>query len=317
MKNSPEKIESAKLPDRLGKENLVFVGRCSYEDRSYTAYRQLKNCNLVQQYFFVSKHESDTAKQLREKENLRTNIRVLDTHDPLQTRREISSVFSLVRSLNNESLLVVDITAFRREELLILLKFILCGDSRLQSKTRFVYSSAKSMGKWLSKNVRGFRPVIGYPGEIRASGRTHLIILAGIEHHRVEAAIEVYEPASISLGTSPLQESVSDEIHHRNIALRDYITARFERIQSEFSFSATNPRQVKSALSNEIRGQLDKNIVIAPLNTKLSTIGVGAFAIENPSIQLCYSEVEVYNTMNYSEASGFLYLLAPPVLLED
>ena len=294
----------------------MFLGRCSYEDRSFNAYRQLRNQDLVQEYFFVSKHESDTAREIREREELSTDAFVLDTHDPLQARREISSVLRLVRSLDKEFLLIVDITAFRREELLILLRSILCGNDQLQHNTKFVYSSAVTMGTWLSKNVRSFRPVVGYPGEIRASGKTHLIILSGIEHHRVEAAIEAYEPASISLGTSPQGESVSDEIYHRNKALGNYIKGRFERIRSEFNFSATNPLQVKSVLSKEVRGLREKNIVIAPLNTKLSTVGAGAFAIENPSIQLCYSEVEAYNTKDYSEASGFVYLLSPSVLLD-
>ena len=316
MTNSIREIESTVLPNHLGEEQIVFLGRCSYEDRSYTAYRQLKSEQLLQEYFFASKHESDQAKELRKQENLSTDVFVLDTHDPLQTRRKISFVLDLVRSLDEEFLLIVDITAFRREELLILLRFILYDNSQLQHNTRFVYSSAVAMGSWLSKNVRSFRPVIGYPGEIRASRKTHLIVLAGIEHHRVEAAIEAYEPVSISLGTSPLGESVSDEIHRRNMELRDYMKGRFERIKSEFNFSATNPLQVKSVLSEEVRELRDKNTVIAPLNTKLSTIGAGAFAIENPRIQLCYSEVEAYNTKNYSEASGLVYLLSPSALLD-
>ena len=317
MKYPKEKIKAAELGNYVAHQNLVFVGRCSYEDRSYTAHRQLKDRHFIKQYFFASKRESDTARQLREREGLQASVTVLDTHDPLQTRREISNVFRRVQLLETEFSLIVDVTTFRREELLILLKVVLCGDTRLRDKTTFVYSSASSMGAWLSKNVRDFRAVIGYPGDIHASGMTHLIILAGIEHHRVESAIEVYEPASISLGTSPLDESVSPEIHYRNLELRDYITSRFDGIQSEFHFSATNPLLVKSVLNKEICKLLGKNIVVVPLNTKLSTIGAGAFAIQNPQIQLCYSEVEVYNTTNYSKASGFVYLLSPSVLVED
>lgn len=315
MTIGPVKFRSSELPDQVGRDGIIFVGRSSYEDRCYTAYRELRNCNLFHEYFFVSQHESDTAKNLRADEKVSSHVCTLDTHDPLQTRREISYVLNQIRSAGDYTSLVIDITAFRREELLILLKFVLASDDRLVNRTKFVYSSAVSMGTWLSRNVRSFRPVIGYPGEIWASESTHLIILAGIEYHRVESAIEVYEPASISLGTSPLEESVSNEIHQRNIALRDYITARFEGIESEFSFSATNPFQVKSVLYEQIRGVEGKNIVVAPLNTKLSTIGAGAFAIENPSIQLCYSEVEIYNTTNYSEASGLVYLMSPSDLL--
>ncbi len=139
---------------------------------------------------------------------------------------------------------------------------------------------------------------------------THLVILAGIEHHRAIAAIDAYEPSNISLGMVPLGESVSPAIYERNLQLRDYIVRHFDNVTTEFDFSAKSPLAVVTSLKIIVESRPDQNTIIVPLNTKLSTLGCGVYGLENPDVQLCYAEVEVYNAGKYSSA-GDKILLVP------
>ena len=232
-----------------------------------------------------------------------------DTDDPLQIQESFSKIFEIISKIEDNFSLLIDITTFRREELLVLLKKISGLESKILQSTYFLYSLASSMGSWLSNNVRDLRPIIGYPGEINNYNPTHLIILAGIEDHRAKAAIEAYEPKSISLGMVPQSEATSEVIYERNLSLRNYLKRHFDQVSLEFDFSATDPCAVKETLKKIVADLPDYNVVIAPLNTKLSTLGVGAFAIENPKVQLCYAEVEVYNSGDYSEAGNKVYIV--------
>ena len=50
------------------------------------------------------------------------------------------------------------------------------------------------------------------------------------------------------------------------------------------------------------------NTVIAPLNTKISTIGADLAALENENIQLAYAKPNIYNVDGYSIPNEFIYL---------
>jgi hypothetical protein len=53
----------------------------------------------------------------------------------------------------------------------------------------------------------------------------------------------------------------------------------------------------------------NSNIVIAPLHTKLSTIGVGLYALEHTEAQVCYAPVEEYNETAYSAPGRDIYTI--------
>ncbi|PHR61314.1 MAG: hypothetical protein COA47_05980 [Robiginitomaculum sp.] len=306
----PRKILKNDLINFFEETDIAFVGRSSFEERSFTAYGVLSNNNLCFQKFFISRGESPRAKELRDKQRLPADtLCELNTDDPLQTQRSISATIKEISLIEKPFSLVVDVTTFRREELLILLQHLKLLPEHFQNNTYFVYSIAAKMGNWLSKNVTQVRPVIGYPGNILIRNKTHLIVCAGIEHHRAKAIIEAYEPESISLGMVPRDKSVASSIFERNLELRNYLIRHFDAIEYEFDFSATDPLSIKQVLEERIKELPQHNIIVAPLNTKLSTLGCGAFAIENPRVQICYAEVEVYNAGDYSEAGKEMFLM--------
>ncbi len=114
----------------------------------------------------------------------------------------------------------------------------------------------------------------------------------------------------------PEDQSVNSEIYERNRELRDWLTRHFEQVRQEFDFPATDPRELKRKLKRLIVDLSEYNVVIAPLNTKLSTLAVGALAVSQPEIQLCYAEVDVYNAGSYSEPSEDILLVAACDILD-
>lgn len=307
---TPTLISQSNLPNEFVCSAIAYFGRSSFERRCFSAYSALEECSFVHKTFLVSLEEAKEARKLRKEFHIDPETtRTVDTNDPIQTRSVIAGVASELADLNGEFSIILDITSFRREELLILVRSVAEYGIELLKRTHFVYSKASWMGSWLSNNVREVRPVIGFPGEVSITKKTHLVLLAGIEHHRALAIIQAYEPYSISLGMVPEDQSVSSEIFERNRELRDWLTRHFEQVRQEFDFPATDPRELKRKLKQLTADLSEFNVVIAPLNTKLSTLAVGALAVSQPEIQLCYAEVDVYNAGRYSEPSEDIFLV--------
>ncbi|MBQ4808553.1 hypothetical protein J4717_13845 [Phaeobacter sp. HS012] len=301
MKLSTE-ISFGHLRQEFSGGRVAFVGRTSFESRAYCAFKEMAafcSCDVT---MFASKEESPEAKNLRGQIlNNSDRVSFLDTRDPIAMHSVIRSEFARIEATAPFDDLVIDITAFRREELLVLLRELFNWDDTLRRKVKFLYCKAADHGEWLSKNVRDVRPVIGYPGEISSFKKTHLVLLAGVEHHRAFSVIEKYEPFSISLGIVPVEQAISEEISERNLGLRHRLRIHFDSIRNEFNFSATDPTSTFEILSEITSQNSENNIVIAPFNTKISTLAAGVFALKHPEVQMCYAEVESYNCANYSQ----------------
>ena len=72
-----------------------------------------------------------------------------------------------------------------------------------------------------------------------------------------------------------------------------------------FQFSCVDPLAAKDSVLAQIKRYENLNTVVCPMNTKLSTIGVGFAAMEKDNIQIAYSEADEYNEMGYSTPGEF------------
>lgn len=215
----------------------------------------------------------------------------------------------------HEKSLVIDITSLSHELLVVLLGLL--HSVQLMNKVTLLYVGAaeysfNSPGDdvWLSRGVRSIRSVLGFPGTMLPSKKLHLVVLAGFEVERASEVIVRYEPVSISIGLGKREQSVSDAHHDKNKLFFDRLN-QFVKEQDansqeihHFEFSCVDPLQTKNQLLshiNRLKALDDKNIVICPLNTKLSTVGVVLATIEYPEIQICYAEPDEYNTEGYSK----------------
>jgi hypothetical protein len=85
----------------------------------------------------------------------------------------------------------------------------------------------------------------------------------------------------------------------------------------EFNFSCIDPVQAKVDLKRQIYQYDGYNVIIAPMNTKISAMGAALLAYERPEIQLCYASANVYNVDGYSIPGDDCYLFSLDELIEN
>jgi hypothetical protein len=215
--------------------------------------------------------------------------------------------------------ILIDISTFTHEALMIILRTA-HSLARAEDRVTFGYvpASEYSVGdpdgeKWLSKGIREIRSVLGYPGELLPSRKIHLIVLVGFETERARALIEAYEPSRISLGYSIASKSTSA----KNFAANEFFHNKMRTLfpdSKTFTFAANDFAETALALRDVVASQPGYNVVIAPMNTKLSTVGSSLAAIADETIQLCYAQAELYNFENYSQASDSCHVFSIPGL---
>ncbi|MCB0356835.1 MAG: hypothetical protein KDD40_07500 [Bdellovibrionales bacterium] len=221
---------------------------------------------------------------------------------------------SLKYSFSNGKIqnILIDVTTFTHEMLLILMKVISLLRKKNQSIT-FLYNAASNYSinesepeeKWLTKGVLYTRSVIGYPGITDLSLEDHLVIIFGFERDRTKRIIEDFNYSRITLAFGQEKDSVSKGHYLINKARHQAFVDEFSNID-KLEVSLIDPYETKRQLIDYVT-DLNQNIVIMPMNTKLSTIGVGLAALEIPKIQIYYSLAARYNTLGYSEPSETVY----------
>jgi hypothetical protein len=221
-----------------------------------------------------------------------------------------SQVVSAISKVDNGTV-VVDITTFTHEQLLILIALI--ASIELKAQLLLVYNGAGEYSTntdeehvWLSRGVKRIRSVLGFPGLQLPTRKLHLIILVGFEIERAQALIEKMEPARLSLGVGHPEQSVSPQHHSRNQRFVDRLHAFLAKQSANqarveiFNFSCVDPNAVRDRILGQTRAYGEFNTVVCPMNTKLSTVGVALAALAETSIQIAYSEAEEYNEAGYS-----------------
>jgi hypothetical protein len=233
----------------------------------------------------------------------------MSTDDPLRTADSLHAAIdeSIAAGLRK---FLVDITTFTHEGLLILLRIL---QFRSIGSVDCGYTSAReySVGdlderKWLSKGLGEVRSVLGYPGRVLPSKKLHLIIMAGFEADRAERVILEYEPNTISLGLGDPNDSISPDHYKANRIFYERLVEKYSNVL-EFTFSCSDPEKTRSALRKQVALLPDRNVLISPMNTKISTVGAALVAFDDDAIQLCYATAHRYNEQAYSMPSDHCY----------
>lgn len=235
-------------------------------------------------------------------------IRISRT-DPFLTANQY---IKLLESLVEEKIdtLCIDISTFTHESLLILLRVLSMNANKFKKIVcTYIGASEYSIGdlpeeKWLTKGCKNIRNVIGFPGKLIPGKPTCLIVLVGFEHERAMCMISEMEPDRILLGTGiPEHEHVISDSHLAPMAhfnkMFDTLLATHNDVH-RFEFSSRSIQTTLSKLEESLKYFQNYNGILVPLNTKVSTIAAGLFALRRPEIQICYAEPEIYNIEHYS-----------------
>ena len=202
-----------------------------------------------------------------------------------------------------EDSVVVDISTFTHEVLLILIKIIYINKNNFRH-IFFIYNGAEKYESWLSKGCREVRNVIGYPGFFDPMQKYHLVILTGFEWERAIRLVDLLEPDILSVGIGKEPTNLN---HQKNMTkfkndFENWIKILKNVRYKQFDFSCSRIDSTFFALQKIlIESPLD-NFIFVPLNTKLSTISTALVALRNSKVQVCYPIPEIYN-MSYSEPS--------------
>jgi hypothetical protein len=214
------RIKTEDLASRYAISTRRVICRASFEGRSLVVSQALRKAGEVRHIVFASAKRSELAQRhLAAMQDVAGPVDVVE----LDTKNSIVAadrLFTTVRAAAREDGLadtVIDISSFRREELLMLLAMLRSINPPPQNNCELVYVTASEMASdWISRSFLGVRSVMGYAGRIWPSRRTKLVVMIGFEIDRARSIIENYEPAEVVLGMGGASESISAELHERN-----------------------------------------------------------------------------------------------------
>jgi hypothetical protein len=309
---------NASLPEHID----VFICSASFERRSTVIpanldYQRIDHAIICANQVTFTTLIDETATELCKMFGGRARIAELSMEDPLIVADQIQLEIRRLPEQQNRTY-VIDITSFTHEALLILLR-VLSSMVTPSEKIIGLYNGADdySIGlpaeeKWLTKGVGEIRSVLGYAGQIIPTQKIHLIVLVGFEMERAERIIAAYEPSELSLGYGSQLESISLPFHALNRKFHQRLCDKYKKV-SAFTFSCEDALAAKNSVEKQIQQMPGFNVFIAPMNTKISTVGVALAAFENQKVQLCYATAEQYNVAGYSKPSNECYLFEIPV----
>lgn len=310
------------LPNALPKHFDVFVCSVSYEDRSVKIPGQVPADRITAAIIYADEEvcgprATQNRTDLMARFGPKARFVPVDIANPLSTA---DSMQASIRDFQKSSVTyVIDITTFTHETLLIFLRLLQNQANASSTRVIAVYNLASeySLGslmheKWLTKGVKEVRSILGYPGAILPTRKIHLIVLAGLETERATKVIEMCEPTLLSVGWGEPHASVRDVDLATFQSFHRRLVDTYKEV-SQFRFSCLDPFVTKESVEERITASPDYNIVIAPLNTKVSTVGVALAAFENDRVQLCYAPVEQYNLDSYSRPSDTCFVFDIPL----
>ena len=308
----------------LGDDRVdVFVGAASFEQRCLSIARSLGPIEVGRAIVGVNQAYLESIEgnllALEERFSGRTERLYVHSDKPLVSAKNIgAAVASCLKGAPKR--IVVDITTFTRETLLMLLERMF-RDRRDGDRVKLVYASAGeySVGdsreeKWLSKGIRDVRTVLGFPGVMAPSRPVHLIVMVGFEDDRALELVRICEPAFVSLGVADIADEAARPHQATNLyrleRLREGLEGRLLGVAT-FGFRAYDAEATKAALAQQMEKFEECNAVLVPMNTKISTVGALLLALEDERVQICYAPASVYNIGRYSTPGHEYYLFEP------
>jgi len=297
----------------------LFICSSSFEERCFTLANEVtKNINPKESLVFYNDNEYQeiitNAEKLGTLLNTSSeNIISLNSDKQIQNAIKINDILDL-KLKNNIANILLDTTTFTHETLLAIFR-LLCFKKSSFNNLFITYVGAKDYSvnetelskKWLSSGISEIRTIMGYPGVMSPARENHLVILFGFEFNRTNSLIDHLQFDKVSLGFGKKGKSIGSNHHDLNYERHSELMKKYTQAY-KFELDLTDPFKAKEDIKNYLSEFSGDNIVIAPMNNKLSTIGASLVAIENQRIQLIYAKAIEYNVIGYSRPMDETYL---------
>lgn len=304
----------------------VFICCASFEQRCLSIAQKI-NTSVLRRAIICSFEDNcpsvvNNRRFLQELFGEKGTVVIIKKDSPLEN---YDKLYDILQSLKGYKT-VIDISTFTREMFLICLQLLRQLEfNRKQINICYnpssVYSNITNPDDfdkmWLSKGVNEIRSILGFSGNPSAIKRNLLIVLVGFETERAQILIDSFEPAVLYLGKAPANFSNSVELSKIN----DENVSRLSVMYPEafhFEFSCVDLKLTIDQISDIIdQNQGQYNIIISPMNNKVSTLAVASIAFKYPDIQICYASANMYNISEYSSPSdSILWFKAQEVMNE-
>ncbi len=309
---------------------FCFLCMASFEERCLSIARNIDDERVSQVYVLCNQSKDTSELKGKNKDTLLSLFKNKSEEVPFRMKNSVSIVEAVVFIIRkviseDEKNLVVDISTFTHEILLILIK-ALYEKKEYFNTILFAYNGAKeySVGDtpenmWLSKGCKLIRNVYGYPGTSRITRKNHLIVLTGFELERATKLIEAINPDYLTLGdgVEPTEDEHSEPMKFFKEKFHEWKNSFPTMKTDNFAFSCRDVSKTVESIQSIISKDSDRNYIVVPLNTKLSTLAVGIVALRDPAIQVYYSIPEIYNYSAYSSPSGNVSIVDVMELFDD
>ncbi|MEO9340995.1 hypothetical protein ABFT80_26700 [Mesorhizobium sp. SB112] len=303
-----KQLALSELRHEIGSRFDLFICAASYEGRCLSAPMSVEDGRFKKVIILKNEDVADpgaeNAKRLVEHFKLSgASVVTITKSIAIRTADQIAKQIDSCQPIAAAKI-CVDTTCMTHEALLILLSLLRHIFADQFSHIRFLYVPAKEYDpgtpdaeKWLSRGIKDVRSVLGYPGKLLPSRRNRLLVLVGFEVNRTSSLINVYEPASLQLGYG--SDALNPEHQRVNRQKFDRLV-EMHPLAGSFEFSPADAYSVRDAILKDAYQHSDLNLIVAPMNTKISTVGAALAVMERPEIQLCYASASTYNSENYS-----------------
>lgn len=314
-----KKVKINRINASLNDEYDVLVCSASFENRSICIPNKLKNKKFEKVIVLENTNGSEliknNSKLISELYKRNSIIISVDYSDSLSLAdrivKEINSVSTKGKKIN----ILLDITTFTHESLMICLKVMRMNNKIRHVTCVYVNASEYCSGcpisnKWLSRGCENVHPILGYPGMLLPSQKTHLIVIVGYEYNRAFEMISALEPNSLSLVYGSPDDALTEKDQEANSIFNNLIKEmafEFSNVES-ITIPCGDPNKTSLELQKIYDSHENDNIIVVPMNNKMSTLGVELSTRNNERVQVCYAPAVVYNEANYSVAGKDCYI---------
>ena len=307
-----------------GESSDSLVVTCSsYEDRSTAIVAKLSPRYCAgHAVVFRSSEYAQKGKTPAHFETITRKLQKVTLEDPRAVEFEIDSPISSLRQFEglcrewNESSslsdIAVDITTFPRQELLLLLRVL--DSFPWRPRIRIFYAepetyATESTGGWLTRGVKSVSSVPGFGG-IQEPGKKKLLVLfLGHEEERAAITWKRHQPnMTVTILPNPSYRHELDGIAAKQ---QELFFTRLANTKPHPGVPALGIDQSEEAVVDLWDKYHDTHyLVVAPLGTKIQTLGIFRATRKKPSIQITYAVPSIYNFKSYSKSVGRVWEVA-------
>lgn len=313
------KIFLSELRNTLPNSYDLFICSSSFENRclsiaSNISIEKVKSAFILYNRDFFQYINTNKTKLLSIFGEKGQQVEV-SSSDPLITADNLDDNLTAAMHNSPVSSILLDITTFTHESLLILMRLLQLRCPEAKITCTYSNASEYSAGddkshKWLSVGIGEVRSVLGYAGNIVPTRKTHLILIVGYEYKRAIGIINAIEPNSLALGYGRSDNATTEkdkEANEHYSQLVEQMATSYSNI-TRFEVPCNDPYKTCTELQQQINKFNDMNVLIVPMNNKLSTIGAALAAFSNQDVQICYAPALSYNYSNYSVPGDKCYV---------